>query len=502
MSHAASSQWGSTKSQAPRSGDTDHGIDSRFDWHPSRRLLHQLPRDFSLNFAVQSDAEGFRRVLPSGGAEPFLLQTALLGQAILNDTGAFDAEADFACSFYRLLFQQGRWIREVSKRSFRTYGALRVAFRGRIDIAEGFVLPDQLGNENGQLSHRWSVKDVISAGKDQARQWGIRNPTQATTICCGLLQAAIHTPLSLDGLSKLEVQSQLRLVLFNNESSPDSNEITVNADNAFDLVQERFTKALEDHICDETDDFERWFVEKSDGLIHRVAKQVRHGGPIDRDAVREVRLRMLLQAYKSMATCIHAGMRAVQQCIPIEFSDDESSVFQLLYRRQEALGGMPLILIRDRFRVAGFDPVTTPQRPLDPAVLLRFLQYYTEMTRKRREGDRVYKSSLPRLKSNPKAQNASDAVLDVSGFPDEISTGSSAKSDAEFREELARYATSIAEYVKFECNCENGGVFQLVDWDVADESLEKLKLICTVCHSSESVQISAALQQHLNNLHY
>ena len=492
MSNAASSQWGSTQSQDRRNGDADDGIESWFDWHPSGQILCQLPRDFSLSFAVQSDAEGFRRILPAGGVEPFLLKTALLGQVILNHTGKIDAETVFACNFYRLFFQQRRWIREIAKRSFSNYSTLRVARRARIDIAEGDVLPDQLGNENGQRSVRWSVNDLIVAGTDRAEQWGIDCPNQSTIICCGLLQAAIQAPLSLDGLSQLEVQSLLRLVLFNNESSPESNEITVEADNAFDLVQKRFTEALEDHIRDDTDDFERWFVEKSDGLIHRIAKKKSHVGIINRNAVREVRLRMLLQAYQSMATCIHAGMHAVRQCVPIEFSDDECTVFQLVYGRQEALGGLPLILIRDRFRVAGLDPVITPLTPRDPAVLLRFLQYYAEMTRKRREADRQYKSAPPRTTSIH-----SSAGPDIQ---DGISTGSSAESDVETREEFARIATWIADYSEFKCSCENEGVFQLRDWDALDETLEELTIECTGCHCSKSVPITAELQKYLSDL--
>ncbi|MGZ0171892.1 MAG: hypothetical protein ACKVHE_20300, partial [Planctomycetales bacterium] len=76
MSNTALSQWGSTQSQDCGNGDADDGIESWFDWHPSKQILCQLPRDFSLSFAVQSDAEGFRRILPAGGVEPFLLKTA------------------------------------------------------------------------------------------------------------------------------------------------------------------------------------------------------------------------------------------------------------------------------------------------------------------------------------------------------------------------------------------------------------------------------------------
>ena len=65
-----------------------------------------------------------------------------------------------------------------------------------------------------------------------------------------------------------------------------------------------------------------------------------------------------------------------------------------MYSGQPHLGGLPLILLRDRFpflRGATLGVLAAPGDPGPVGVLLRLLQYYEEMAAARREVDRGYK---------------------------------------------------------------------------------------------------------------
>jgi hypothetical protein len=82
------------------------------------------------------------------------------------------------------------------------------------------------------------------------------------------------------------------------------------------------------------------------------------------------------------------------QALPRNLSREELALFEALYQKQRFLGGLPLILLRDRFEFLQEVILENLQDPEDQrrsGILLRLLHYYGAMVSKKREGDRQYK---------------------------------------------------------------------------------------------------------------
>jgi hypothetical protein len=87
-------------------------------------------------------------------------------------------------------------------------------------------------------------------------------------------------------------------------------------------------------------------------------------------------------------------MQAFLQALPRPLCAKERAWFGALYFKQPHLGGLPLILLRDRFdllRGAALDIMAAPEETGPIGVLLRLLHYYEEMVSQRREVDRGYR---------------------------------------------------------------------------------------------------------------
>jgi hypothetical protein len=159
-------------------------------------------------------------------------------------------------------------------------------------------------------------------------------------------------------------------------------------------VTERLLGAVEHHREDDTAAFNHWFFQRRDGLIHQIAKQKKLGGPISGEVVRQALLELVVDSYTYAADCVCIQMQAFLQALPKPPNRAERAWFNALYFNQTYLGGLPLILLRDRFpflKEAVLEILAAPEELGPVAVLLRMLQYYEEMASKRREVDRNYK---------------------------------------------------------------------------------------------------------------
>ena len=271
-------------------------------------------------------------------------------------------------------------------------------------------------------------------------------------------------------------------MLFNTDHELVPAGMAADASDHFDRVRERFMAVLERHLDDSTAKFNRWFFENSDGVIHQISKQVSNGGPIPRDIVREVRLQTILEAYQSMAICIHAGMRAAQNELPFELSDAEIDHFELLYRRQDALAGLPLILLRDRLVRIGIDPLTCPVEDAAPRILLRLLHYYAEMVSKRRAADRLVKSR---------------GTVTVMSLQDFDHAAENADSVHDQLEDLAHRIVNIEDLT---CSCSGGGAYGIGPTEQSEDApLEEMVLTCAVCGWEKTVSLTDDLRSEIRD---
>ena len=482
MSVEVQSAWGSIEVSEDARATVGPGIVMQFDWVAGGAIQSRLPVDQRLSFAVIRDQNGFHRVVPVGGVEPFLLNAALVGQTICERTGLFDPQRVQACDFDRLLFQQRTRIREAIRWHPNSPSSLRVAQSARLIADEVDVLPDKLGAEQYCEENRWSVAQLLQHGGDQAKLWGISTPDDATKIRCGLYRAALADPFDCEAMSHAELNGALRLALFCNDYENVPSKVCQEAERNFELIHERFREAVWPHLSNDTEEFNKWFYEESDVLIGQIAKLKRDGGPVSRPACRQIRLRMILEAYRSMANCLHVAMEEVRHCLPIELTEPEAAYLDSLYRRQSSLGELSLILLRDRLKSVGLDPITGSAETLEPGILLKVLYYYADMAVRRRMADRRYKRH--------------QGVYEKSTAPTELAATAAASSCADICEALASQEQMLAvpalicESLKLRCHCDKGNSIRVAEAELSSDDEAKFQVICDDCEWEKSVTLT------------
>src|SRR5262249_18009338 len=230
-------------------------------------------------------------------------------------------------------------------------------------------------------------------------------------------------------LTRAETRNLVRLALF--DLGPSSTGVS---ESVVRRVGERLRQGLEGHLDDGTKEFHRWFFDGIDNLVHQIAKKKRPGGPLPREMVRQAMLEVVFRAFARVGECVHQQMRAFREALPEPLRGTERAIFNSLYQGQAWLGGLPLILLYDRFeflREALLAMWTRPQDRGLQGTLLRLLQFYGEMTAKKRAADRQYKSQ--RHHANAAGGSAQVLTLDpdrdaiTRSHPDEDSGGARAQ---------------------------------------------------------------------------
>lgn len=375
---------------------------SRYTWEPPPEIADQLPQGFSLSFECLAGGNGVRRFVPSLPVPAFILQASLGGSAFLGLKADLSAERRFGYHAMRLIYQQAPQLREHLARPFHREQDLYTPRAGRIGQEDRHILPADLGLDARGRGQPWKPSDLVAEGRAEAVAAGDPNPAEADCIRLGLAVAARRHPLKLTSLSKAESRQLVRLALFDLGPSTGSIQASVIA-----TIQERLLTALERHLEDDSASFNRWFFEKLDNLVHLIAKKKRGGGKLSRDIVRQAHLEMVFRAFTYVGDCVHVQMQAFSRALPEALTAEERALFASLYRKDLRLGGLPLILLHERFgfvREAILDIWEQPRNRRRVGTLLRLLHYYADMASKKRDSDRRYKQqSRHRNQSNRSA---------------------------------------------------------------------------------------------------
>ena len=491
MSVGLRGRWGRIHVGQDLMEQSGPGIVMRFAWVSGEEIQPRLPVDQRLSFAVMRDSSGLHRVVPVGGVDAFILNAALVGLSICKRTGLFDLDRVKACDFDRLMFQQRMRIRESMRWHPNSPSDLRVTSSARLTVDDVDVLPDGLGVEQNYGAPRWTVAELLRHGDEQARLWGIDAPDDSARIRCGLYLAALHAPLCVEAMDAAERHGLMRFVLFCNDYEQLPHEVFEEADVNFERVHDRLRRAVWPHLRDGTEGFDRWFYQQSDTVIGQIAKQKRGGRPVSREACREIRLRIILEAYQSVANCIHVAMEEVKRCLPIELNDTEAVFFDALYRRQAGLGDLSLIHVRERLRAIGFDPMTGLLEQFDPGVLLRLLSNHAEKSVKRRMADRRYK-------------NSGGAYQNVTAPHEMTETTASQHADISdaiaAQEQLIVMPGMICNELGLHCDCEGEGSIRLAETNAPSETEVTLCLCCDECGWHQEIPLTTELRAQLCDL--
>ena len=455
----------------PAGPPTEAGISpvvdrSLYVWEPDDDVAADLPTGFRLTLECVATRDGTRRFAPAGGVAAFLLEASLGGLAILNRVRGMSAEARFSYHAMRLIFQHAPRLREHLGRSFsrRADLSLTAAEKGGRDGRS--ILPARIGLDREGHGRRWSVAELLEQGRDRA-------------IAAGLFAAARRDPLDPGASTESEARGLVRLALF--DRGPVAGGIGVVAKQA---VTERLLAAIETHQDDDAETFTRWFFEDRDNLIHQIAKQRKRGGPHPREVVRQAVLDLVFDAYTYAGDCVCLQMQAFLEALPTPLDAGERAWFEAVYYKQPYLGGLPLVLIRERFtflREAILDLMDDPGDGERVGVLLRLLQYYEEMATQRRDADRGDKRRAHHRDAGGRIGRTVELDVDVA-----------AKTERTPAPLFQQIADQLREERGITCSCGAAGSWHAeLLGGVADDPI-RIGVVCPGCQQSLPLELSRA----------
>jgi hypothetical protein len=473
MSQPPNNRWGTidivplgTSQITPRAIDEGELVADlhRYTWRPSVEVASHLPSDFSLSLTAVSNGGVERRFQPDLDPFSFSLTAALGGFAILRAMQNLNAEQRNTYDLMRLVFQHGRIVQEALTRRFHRTQDLAVTGDARYAVDDDDVLPDNLGLDGQGRDRKWRMGDLMRSGREEARRRRLREASDADFVRLGILCAARHNPIDAESLSVAEARRLLRFNLF--DLGPADCHID---ENTKEEIVARFREALDRHLADSTEEFDRWFFEKRDGIVHQISKRKSGLGPIAREVVRQTLLELVFDSLPYNGQCVHIQMYAFAGAILPSLTDSERSVFELQYCSQPWLGDVPLILLHrylQPMREAIIDMWDEPQIREHPGVLLRVMQFHGEMVRKRREADRAAKRGNP---DPGRRIFLSESIESDEECPD----------FDELKDELIRAS-------HLDCRCGESARFSAVlDWQSASEDAIDVEFSCGGCGSKQ-----------------
>lgn len=459
---------GQREHQPQAGGTRKHPL---YIWRPSQEIAADLPPDFCLRFQCVNAADGFRCFVPAGAFGAFLIEAALGGSVLLAHRLGLSSEQRSHFRVMRLIFQLGAHLREHFSRSFKKEKDLYLAKSSR--MGDTHILPEDLGLDRQGQGQPWRPSELMERGRDAAVAAGIANPDPENCIRFGLLEAARRNPLVLEDVSETEALQLVRLGLF------DLGPTTID-EGQMEVFQERFLGALERHIDDDTETFNRWFMGQIDNIVHQIVKKKRPGGALSRDVVRQALLEMVFRAYRYVGDSVHVQMAHFLRALPEKLTPEEEAWFKLIYQKQPALGGLPLILVHKRFDFlcgAIFDMWKNPHDEWRLGVLLRLLHYYGIMVSKRREVDRRYKAERPsRAESLPRHRFRASEQGQEPATEESVDL-------------FADIAAQVRELKQLGCNCRRTSEWRAV---LIHDTLTEVvwRDVCNRCGHTKTVRVS------------
>lgn len=388
-----STRWGTISVEAIADDNQQSLRQERYVWTPSAEISEAVYGGFRIELQSSAGPDGVRRFAPADSGR-LIIDAAHGGLAILTLLKDLSPEHVKSYRAMHLLHRRAPGLQENLGRTLRRQQDLYLTRPERVrpDIRD--VLPDEIGTRAG--GKRWSVTELMRQGRAAAEALGNPAPDEAECIRYGLLEAARRDPVDVASLSREEVMRYLRLGLFDlgpGKIAPD----------LADRVEERLLTAIEKKQDATPEQFRRWWYIEFDNVVHAIAKAKRNGGPIERAEVRQAVLELVFRSFTYVGSCVAIQMRAFADALPTPLTAQERVLFDAVYGLQDALGGLPLILLHDRFpllREIILEIWQTPENPHLWGVFLRMLQFHAEMVQRKRESERVYSPRRQAQKGN------------------------------------------------------------------------------------------------------
>ncbi len=448
---------------------------TRYAWRPGPELEARLPRGFRLDIDGLTGPDGTRRFRPAEAFGTFVVEASLGGLARLYD---LNAESISSYDTMRLIFQQAPHLREHLARAFARPSELLVTGSERAGHFGADILPDRVGMGPEGNHGRWSVDELIRRGHAELAAGGGHVSGPGACIAAGLHAAARLDPLDPAGLSEADALTHARLALFDLGPAPGGVGPAVK-----EIVTDRLLALLEAHLADGTDDFDRFFFDEREDIVHRISKQRKAGGPIPREVVRQALLELVWDSYRYVGDCVSTQMQAFLRTLPTPPTAEERAAFEALYCKQPYLGGLPVVMLWNRFdflRGAVVDLLADPHDGRRIGVLLRLIQFYAEMTGKRRQVDRSYSKRRPR----PGEGGGVPGIRGIDGDPADRTTTTANRT-------FQRIADRLRREQGVACSCGDDETWgaKLVDDEDGDDVI-KIRIECLGCGRSTTLDVT------------
>jgi hypothetical protein len=356
-----------------------------YRWLPPADLSSDLSSDFCFDFVVYDD-DGIRRFLPLRNADQMIHYGFLAGIAMLSRDPAFTREDRNRFRAMKLIFDRGQQLKEHQTRRFKSQADLYVCKTGRGGGVQPTVLPCSLGTTADGVGQRWSTTELISKGVRRAKLAGHQNPTCERAITYGLLAAAERNPLVCQAR---QLGSLVRLALFDlSDADIKQGRRKLNA------VTERVFQAIETHLDDSQAEFDKWFSGPNSNLMKTIASLRAPGPRLTVDQARWGFLELVWRSYQYMTRCIDVFCRRFMLALPARLNRREANLFRQMYLPQSYLGGLSLVLVKERLPQLGpilSDLWENPKTSDARFILYRVLNFYADMVEVRRAADRKSK---------------------------------------------------------------------------------------------------------------
>lgn len=360
-------------------------------WRPADRIAQHVPSAFELRLRDLT-ANGMRLILPEEGfatrdeqgrlgPSAFLVQAQLGGLAALITHGLPDEHRqmqDTAWLYVWRMLNSGAWLRRQ--------------FSGALDFKVNRPFQDEFGLTSlipaAMDGQPMTIERLFQIGNEEATRRGISEPSRQEAIHLGLVTAARRDPLRPEELNPDEINRIVRAALLDQNAAP-----TDVTDDELEIVSERFADAVEPHLADGTEEFDRWFLGPQNSLVKQIAQRKKaRGGALEHKRVSAALTELGWRGLRQRTTCIEIQMRCVAASLPRPLDSDDLARFETIYAQQDWLGGLSLCMFGERFsflRDAAWALVDPADEEDSKGTLLRMLQYYGTASTFRREVDRV-----------------------------------------------------------------------------------------------------------------
>jgi hypothetical protein len=427
---------------------------------------------------------GVRCFLPVGGIAGFVVHASIAGLALLARLQGLTKEQEQTYDRMRFIWQQAPLVREHLTRGFRAESDLYAAYATGRDECD--VLPDGLGLDPAGAGERVRPGELIAAGRAAARAAGSDAPSTAECIRRGLLQFARADTIDPRALPPDHALSLVRLALFDLPDGPGASEEQVAT------VYGKLADAMCKHERDDRAAFNEWLFGPVADKVKSIAQRKGGGGQLPRPVVRRAYLELVWRSHEYAANCLRTVMWSFASALPEPLTSAERELFDALYRGKTFLGGLPLVLVLERFEFLtdALQAVwTDPRDGQAVGALLRMLAYYGEMARKRRAAD-VHANQRGHAR-NSKAKVAGEVTLDPARD----------QREREESDEVMRTAAAIAVIKGVRCPCGADAKWQFRVADEIDPTRPfPVSLECQTCRVSQSVICTAAEFQRADHL--